>query len=118
MSVPSADRLRVLNADLHCHSTVSDGWLEPEAVVLRALANGVELLALTDHDEVGGIDAAARVAQAHGLGFVAGVEISVSFAGETIHIVGLGIDHCHPLLLDGLVTLASRLWLERGLRPS
>ena len=70
MSAPSADRLRVLNADLHCHSTVSDGWLEPEAVVLRALANGVELLALTDHDEVGGIDAAARVAQAHGLGFV------------------------------------------------
>src|SRR5690606_34693572 len=75
MSVPSAERLRAIDADLHCHSTVSDGWLEPEGVVLRALANGVELLALTDHDEVGGIDTTARVAQAHGLGFVAGVEI-------------------------------------------
>ncbi len=107
MSVPSAERLRAINADLHCHSTVSDGWLEPEGVVLRALANGVELLALTDHDEVGGIDAAARVAQAHGLGFVAGVEISVSFAGETIHIVGLGIDHRHPVLLEGLAQVRS-----------
>lgn len=94
-----------INADLHCHSTVSDGWLDPEDVVLRALANGVDLLALTDHDELGGIDAAARVASAHGLRFVAGVEISVSFAGETIHIVGLGVDHRHPVLVDGLAQL-------------
>ena len=50
MSVPSASRLHALNVDLHCHSTVSDGWLEPEALVLRAISNGVELLALTDHD--------------------------------------------------------------------
>ncbi len=97
-----AAALHAINADLHCHSTVSDGWLEPEGVVLRALGNGVELLALTDHDEVGGIDAAARVAAAHGLRFVPGVEISVSFAGETIHIVGLGIDHQHPALSAGL----------------
>ncbi len=107
MNVPAAGGLRAINADLHCHSTVSDGWLEPEAVVLRALANGVQLLALTDHDEVGGIDAATGVARAHGLGFVAGVEISVSFAGETIHIVGLGIDHCHPLLVQGLEQVRS-----------
>lgn len=97
-----AAALHAINADLHCHSTVSDGWLEPEALVLRALGNGVELLALTDHDEVGGIDAAARVAAAHGLRFVPGVEISVSFAGETVHIVGLGIDHRHPALSAGL----------------
>ncbi|MCK2125794.1 PHP domain-containing protein [Thauera aromatica] len=100
-SLPAA-ALHAINADLHCHSTVSDGWLEPEAVVLRALGNGVELLALTDHDEVGGIDAAARVAAAHGLRFVPGVEISVSFAGETVHIVGLGIDHRDPALSAGL----------------
>ncbi|AVR88271.1 3',5'-nucleoside bisphosphate phosphatase [Thauera aromatica] len=100
-SLPAA-ALHAINADLHCHSTVSDGWLEPEALVLRALGNGVELLALTDHDEVGGIDAAARVAAAHGLRFVPGVEISVSFAGETVHIVGLGIDHRNPALSAGL----------------
>lgn len=100
-SLPAA-ALHAINADLHCHSTVSDGWLEPEALVLRALGNGVELIALTDHDEVGGIDAAARVAAAHGLRFVPGVEISVSFAGETVHIVGLGIDHRNPVLSAGL----------------
>lgn len=107
MDDPSASRLHAINADLHCHSTVSDGWLEPEALVLRALSNGVALLALTDHDEVGGIDAAARVAQAHGLAFVAGVEISVSFAGETIHIVGLNIDHRNPVLQAGLAQVRS-----------
>lgn len=91
-----------MNADLHCHSTVSDGWLEPAAVVRRAAANGVELLALTDHDELGGLDEATGAAREAGLRFVPGVEISTSFAGETIHIVGLGIDPGHPVLVDGL----------------
>ena len=91
-----------MNADLHCHSTVSDGWLDPEAVVRRAVANGVEMLALTDHDELGGLEVAAQVAAELGLRFVNGVEISVSFAGETIHIVGLGLDHHHPALVQGL----------------
>lgn len=91
-----------MNADLHCHSTVSDGWLEPEALVRRAAANGVELLALTDHDEVGGLEAAAAVAATLGLRFVAGVEISVTFGAETVHVVGLGIDHHNAQLLAGL----------------
>lgn len=91
-----------MNADLHCHSTVSDGWLDPEEVVRRAVANGVDMLALTDHDELGGLDAAATVAAELGLKFVCGVEISVSFGGETIHIVGLGVDHHHPALVEGL----------------
>lgn len=91
-----------MNADLHCHSTVSDGWLEPEAVVRRAAANGAELLALTDHDEVGGVETAAAVAATLGLGFVAGVEISVTFGPETVHVVGLGIDHRDAQLLAGL----------------
>lgn len=84
--------LHAINADLHCHSTVSDGWLEPAAVVERAQRNGVELLALTDHDELGGLAEAAAAAARLGLRFVNGVEISASFAGQTIHIVGLGVD--------------------------
>lgn len=91
-----------MNADLHCHSTVSDGWLAPDEVVRRAAANGVELLALTDHDEIGGIALAAATARELGIGFVPGVEISVSFAGETIHVVGLAIDPANPALLEGL----------------
>lgn len=91
-----------MNADLHCHSNISDGWLPPAEVVRRAAANGVELLALTDHDEVRGLDEAIEAAREVGLRFVPGVEISVSFRGETVHVVGLGVDHRDPVLLDGL----------------
>lgn len=96
-----------MNADLHCHSTVSDGWLEPQALVQRAAANGVELLALTDHDELGGIDAASEAAAGLGLRLIAGVEISVSFGSETVHIVGLGIDHRCAVLVEALEALRS-----------
>ncbi|WP_374436041.1 3',5'-nucleoside bisphosphate phosphatase [Inhella sp.] len=96
-------RFHVLsNADLHCHSTVSDGTLAPEAVAARAAAQGVELWALTDHDEVSGIARARAAAQAHGMPFLAGVEISVSFAGQVVHIVGLGVDETDAQLVEGL----------------
>ncbi len=90
------------NADLHCHSTVSDGTLAPAALARRAHANGVQIWALTDHDETGGLHEAAQAAQALGLHFVPGVEISVSVGDQTVHIVGLGIDPSNPLLLGGL----------------
>jgi 3',5'-nucleoside bisphosphate phosphatase len=80
----------ILNADLHCHSVVSDGTLEPEVLAARAAANGVELWALTDHDEIGGQHRAAAAARSHGMRYLTGTEISVTFAGETVHIVGLG----------------------------
>ncbi len=92
----------MLNADLHCHSNVSDGMLPPPELAARAKANGVELWALTDHDEVGGIAAARKAAGELGLRFVAGVEISITWAGKTVHIVGLGIDENDPGLCAGL----------------
>ncbi len=91
-----------LNADLHCHSTVSDGTLEPLALAQRAHAKGVQLWALTDHDELGGLKKAAAAAEALGLAFVPGVEISVSWGSETLHIVGLRIDPDNETLRDGL----------------
>jgi predicted metal-dependent phosphoesterase TrpH len=94
--------VHLLNADLHCHSRFSDGTLTPTALAQRARANGVELWALTDHDETSGLAEAAQAAAALGMGFVNGVEISVSFAGETVHIVGLGFDATDPALLAGL----------------
>lgn len=100
--MPDIDAVHAMNVDLHCHSTVSDGWLAPAEVVRRASRNGVEVLALTDHDEVSGLDEARSVAEVEGLQLVNGVEISVSFLGETVHIVGLGIDHHDPALLAGL----------------
>ena len=91
-----------MNADLHCHSSVSDGTLEPEALAARAKANGVELWALTDHDELGGQQRAIAAARAAGLPYLAGVEISVTFADTTVHIVGLGIDSDDAALKQGL----------------
>lgn len=91
-----------LNADLHCHSVVSDGTLTPEDLAQRAKQNGVALWALTDHDEVGGQSRAAAAAAAVGLDYLSGVEISVSFVGKTVHIVGLGIDPDEQQLWLGL----------------
>jgi predicted metal-dependent phosphoesterase TrpH len=93
----------ILNADLHCHSVVSDGTLTPEQLAARAKANGVELWALTDHDEVGGQDRALAAAQAAGMKYLTGVEISITFANKTVHIVGLGFDAHDEQLQKGLL---------------
>ncbi|MDP3652588.1 MAG: 3',5'-nucleoside bisphosphate phosphatase [Rhodoferax sp.] len=92
----------ILNADLHCHSVVSDGTLTPEALAARASANGVELWALTDHDELGGQHRALAAAKAHGMKYLTGTEVSVTFLDQTVHIVGLGFDADDPQLLQGL----------------
>ncbi|MEC5217831.1 putative metal-dependent phosphoesterase TrpH [Actimicrobium sp. GrIS 1.19] len=91
-----------MNFDLHCHSTISDGLLGPAAVAARAKANGVDVWALTDHDEVSGIAAARAAARALDLQYVAGVEISITWGGETVHIIGLQIDETNQQLVDGL----------------
>lgn len=91
-----------MNADLHCHSTVSDGLLPPREVARRAHAGGVTLWALTDHDEVAGQADARSEAQALGMRYVNGVEISVTWASRTVHIVGLGVDPSNPALVAGL----------------
>ena len=93
-----------LNADLHCHSVVSDGTLTPEDLAARAKANGVELWALTDHDEIGGQHRAAAAAHSQGLAYLTGTEISVTFADTTVHIVGLGFDPDNAALAQGLAS--------------
>jgi len=92
----------LLNADLHCHSVVSDGTLTPEALATRAKANGVQLWALTDHDEIGGQERAIAAAKTLDMKYLTGVEISITFAGKTVHIVGLGFDHTNTDLVQGL----------------
>jgi predicted metal-dependent phosphoesterase TrpH len=91
-----------MNADLHCHSTVSDGCLEPAALVRRAHGNGVALLSLTDHDELNGTAEAVREAAVLGVRFVPGVEVSVTYQNVTVHVVGLGVDPENPTLLTNL----------------
>ena len=91
-----------MNADLHCHSAYSDGTLTPPELAARALANGVGLWALTDHDEIGGQGEAIAAARALGLPYLTGVEISVTFADVAVHIVGLGFDPADPRMTAGL----------------
>lgn len=91
--------------DFHCHSTTSDGLLSAEAVVERAATNGVTALALTDHDDLGGLTKAALMAQNFGIDFVPGVEISIEWQGVSIHVVGLGFDAESTSLLTGLQSI-------------
>jgi len=106
----------LLNADLHCHSNLSDGTLLPEDLAARAQANGVELWALTDHDEVSGQQRARDAALALGLPYLSGAEISVTFAGTTVHIVGLGFDADDAALNAGLAaTRGGRLQRARAM---
>ncbi|TRZ66428.1 MAG: PHP domain-containing protein [Comamonadaceae bacterium] len=93
----------ILNADLHCHSVVSDGTLTPEALAERAHIHDVELWSLTDHDEIGGQARAAAAAKSHGMRYLTGVEISVTFLNKTVHIVGLGFDAEDETLRQGLL---------------
>lgn len=97
----------MLNVDLHCHSRVSDGALAPAAVAARAKAGGVDVWALTDHDEIGGIAEAREAAQALGIRYVTGVEISVTWASRTVHIVGLNFDETNSGLIQGLASTRS-----------
>jgi len=92
-----------LSHDLHAHSTASDGTLSPTELMRRAHAAGIRVMALTDHDTLDGLEEASRTAGLLGLGFVPGVEVSVTWGGRTVHIVGLQVDPGSTTLQRGLL---------------
>ena len=94
-----------INVDLHMHSTASDGVVAPCELVERGLANGLQLMALTDHDTIDGLAQARQAAMDSRVGFLNGVEISVSWGGETLHLVGLGFDPSQGPLASNLQQL-------------
>ena len=85
--------------DLHCHTTASDGGLTPPELIARAVEQGVELLAITDHDTVDGY---LTVCDQSPIPLVAGIELSCVWSKVTIHVLGLGIDPSHPAMAEGL----------------
>lgn len=91
--------------DLHCHSTYSDGLLTPAAVVQRAAARGVDVLALTDHDELSGIAEAQAAARGTPLTLIPAAEVSVTWEDHTIHVVALRIDPANATLAEGLAQI-------------
>jgi 3',5'-nucleoside bisphosphate phosphatase len=92
----------MMNIDLHTHSNISDGVLDLAVLAARGKANGLEVWALTDHDEVAGVARARQVAKELGMRHVPGVEVSISWAGQTIHVLGLNINENSPNLIQGL----------------
>ena len=101
-----------MDVDLHCHSTASDGALAPAAVVARAFERGVRLLALTDHDTLDGLDEAGEAAQALGMQLVNGIELSCTWGGATIHVLGYAFDRDAPALQQSIAELHEGRWLR------
>jgi 3',5'-nucleoside bisphosphate phosphatase len=93
------------NFDLHNHSTCSDGLLSPTQLIELAAHTGVDAIALTDHDTTDGLEEAAIAARRLGVALIPGVEISVSWGGTTLHVVGLQIDPASPVLVEGLQSI-------------
>lgn len=100
-----------MRIDLHVHSSASDGVFSPAEVVRKAHANGVEVMALTDHDTVSGLKEARKEAEKLGMRFIDGVELSVSWGGRTIHVVSLG-----PKKFEPYQELSEKLSKQRDLR--
>lgn len=90
------------NFDLHNHSTCSDGLLTPTQLIELAARTGTDAIALTDHDNIDGLEEAGAAARTVGIGFVPGVEVSVSWGETTLHVVGLDVDPSSAVLRSGL----------------
>lgn len=101
-----------MKVDLHCHSTASDGVLAPAVVVARAHERGVELLALTDHDTLEGLDEARRTADELGMRLVNGIELSCTWGGATIHVLGYAFVADAPALQAAIADLHQGRWLR------
>ncbi|KPJ77421.1 MAG: hypothetical protein AMS19_12580, partial [Gemmatimonas sp. SG8_23] len=93
-----------MRLDLHIHTTASDGAWAPEAVIEGAVAGGLDVIAITDHDTVAAVPAARRAARGHNLQVIAGVELSSTFEGHDVHILGYFVD----VEADGLRRHAER----------
>ncbi len=97
---------------MHTHSTFSDGVLTPAELVRRADLNGVSMLALTDHDDTGGVAEAQQASVGLKIHVIAGVEISTVWNGHTVHVLGLDIDAQSAQLSHGLDSIRC----SRGMR--
>jgi predicted metal-dependent phosphoesterase TrpH len=86
--------------DLHCHTTASDGALDPEVLIDRAIGRNIETLAITDHDTMVGYRQVADYAKERGLRLIPGIELSSQWRGMGIHVVGLGMDPTHPVMIE------------------
>lgn len=97
-------------ADLHMHSTASDGALAPAELMSRAAACGIDLVSLTDHDSVAGLAEARQAARELGMGWIDGIELSAQWQGHTVHVLGYGFQTESASLLEALVRVHEGRW--------
>jgi 3',5'-nucleoside bisphosphate phosphatase len=96
------DRSGTSRADLHLHTTYSDGARSPQEIVQRAHAAGLSVISITDHDNVGAIDEAIEEGKSLNIEVVSGVELSVALNEKDIHLLAYFFDHTNQKLLDYL----------------
>jgi predicted metal-dependent phosphoesterase TrpH len=101
-----------MEVDLHCHSTASDGSLSPSALVARAHERGVRTLALTDHDTLEGLEEARAEARKLGVRLISGIELSCTWGGATIHVLGYDFDPAAPAIQKAITALHEGRWLR------
>ena len=101
-----------MKIDLHTHTTASDGQLKPEELLKKAACDGVELLAITDHDTLSGYHTAAAIAAEYNLVLVSGIEFSSFWLAYSVHIVGLNFDVNHPAIVEGVASQQTQRWLR------
>ena len=93
-----------LKKDLHMHTTYSDGELTPQEIIDMRAGQGYELLAITDHDVIGGSVAGARYAKEIGMPFIYGIEFdSEDAVGQDLHMLGYGFDPENEIFLDTVI---------------
>ena len=106
-----------MRLDLHVHSTASDGAESPAEVVRRAVAGGLDVLALSDHDTTGGVAAATEAASGHPIQIVPAIEMSSTRDGRELHILGYFVDIEHPALVAHEQRAHGRRAERRSARP-
>ncbi len=89
-------------ADMHTHTSCSDGMLAPKALVSKAMACGLQVLAITDHDTIDGVEPAIEAAQGSDLTIIPGVELSIHFLGRELHLLGYHFDPQNQQLIEFL----------------
>ncbi len=99
--------MRTIVADLHSHTHYSDGVLSPEDLVQKMAAGGIDVLSVTDHDTINGLEEAAAAASDAGIELVPGVELTVTVGEDVVHLLGYGFDPAHEGLREYLRTFST-----------
>jgi predicted metal-dependent phosphoesterase TrpH len=108
----SCSKSYLIKADLHLHTTASDGAYSPKDLIELAAKKQIKYLAITDHDTLQGLDEAAKTCQERGIVFFPGIEFSTVYSQHEIHILGYNLQLTNPNLISIVKKLQNSRWLR------